>query len=88
MVLGSDEFRGSLQPFHGFSESSRVPILHAETDDGSDSPAYRFHRAPLKNEWAWSGSWLDEEPRPGDFYYLRVRQTNDQWAWASPVFAR
>lgn len=53
-----------------------------------DSPAYRFHRAPLRNEWDWRGAWVDERPRAGDFYYLRARQTNDQWAWASPVFVR
>lgn len=50
-----------------------------------DSPAWRFHRAPLEHQWHWSGTWVDEGPS-GANYYIRVRQRNDQWAWASPVF--
>ena len=28
----------------------------------------------------------DEEPRQGDYYYVRVRQVNDAMAWSSPVW--
>lgn len=52
-----------------------------------DSPAWRFHRAPLPHQWKWSGTWTDTGD-PDTSYYLRVRQTNDQWAWTSPVFLR
>ena len=52
-----------------------------------DSPAWRFHRAPLEHEWHWSGEWIDEGNRDSS-YYLRVRQRSDQWAWTSPVFVR
>lgn len=50
-----------------------------------DSPAWRFHRAPLEHQWHWTGAWVDDSPS-GANYYIRVRQRNDQWAWASPVF--
>ncbi len=50
-----------------------------------DSPAWRFHRAPLEHQWHWSGEWIDEDEFNSS-YYLRVRQRNDQWAWSSPVF--
>lgn len=51
-----------------------------------DSPAYCFHRAPFHDEFNW-GIELDiNEFETGDFYYVRVRQKNDHWAWSSPVF--
>ena len=60
--------------------------------DHTDAPSWRFNRAPLEEEWKWSFSWEDaDEPSavPGDgYYYARVRQRNDQWAWSSPVFLR
>ena len=28
----------------------------------------------------------DDDPRHGDYYYVRVRQTNDAMAWSSPVW--
>ena len=52
-----------------------------------DSPAWRFHRAPLEHEWHWTGEWIDDADGDSS-YYLRVRQRNDQWAWTSPVFLR
>ena len=38
-----------------------------------------------------TGIWLTMsfEPsaeRADDFYYVRVRQKNDQWAWSSPIW--
>ena len=52
-----------------------------------DSPAWRFHRAPLPHHWKWSGTFRDMKSGASS-YYLRVRQLNDQWAWSSPVFPR
>lgn len=54
---------------------------------GIDSPAYRFHRAPLPHEFQWAFDWSDSG-EGDDNYYIRVRQQNDQWAWSSPVFIR
>ena len=55
----------------------------------TDAPSWRFNRAPAPEEWNWSGTWIDEDASGDESsYYLRVRQTNDQWAWSSPVFLR
>jgi len=54
---------------------------------GIDSPAFRLHRAPLPHEFNWSFDWKDRGSEE-DNYYVRVRQTNDQWAWSSPVYLR
>ncbi|MCB1061683.1 MAG: DUF3604 domain-containing protein [Verrucomicrobiae bacterium] len=55
--------------------------------NGLESPAWRWHRAPLPAEWQYRGHFeLDLES--GDFVDVRVRQTNDQWAWSTPVFCR
>jgi hypothetical protein len=49
------------------------------------SPAYRFHRAPPRWEFDWRFN-LEDAGEPGDVYYVRVRQVNDQWAWSSPIW--
>jgi hypothetical protein len=49
------------------------------------SPAYRFHRAPRRWEYDWRFA-LEDVGEPGDLYYVRVRQLNDQWAWSSPIW--
>lgn len=49
------------------------------------SPAYRFHRAPRRWEFDWRFD-LGDIGAPGDVYYVRVRQLNDQWAWSSPIW--
>ena len=50
------------------------------------SAGYRFHRAP---EWwglEWRGDLLDADgTAPGDVYFNRVRQVNDEWTWSSPI---
>ncbi|MBA4387423.1 MAG: hypothetical protein C0404_05540 [Verrucomicrobia bacterium] len=51
------------------------------------APAYRFHRAPPAWEFDWDLSFEDKDDKPA-FYYVRVREKNDQWAWSSPVFLR
>ncbi len=50
-----------------------------------DSPCYRFSRAPLPHELNYQFT-VQDSGGAGDFYYLRARQKNDQWAWSSPVF--
>lgn len=59
------------------------------------SPVFRFGRAVADAELIATLDVVDDTPqgpgfgshgRPGDFYHLRVRQTNDQWAWTSPVW--
>jgi hypothetical protein len=57
--------------------------------DHTDAPSWRFHRAPLPHQWQWKLDYsdCDDDANEGS-YYVRVRQTNDQWAWASPVFLR
>jgi len=54
---------------------------------GIDSPAWRLHRAPLPWEFCWNVSLDDADDAPA-FYYARVRQKSDQWAWTSPIFVR
>jgi len=56
--------------------------------DHTDAACWRFHRAPLPEEWGWRFALADEAPPADASYYLRVRQCNDQWAWTSPVFLR
>ena len=56
--------------------------------DEMESHCWKLHKAPLPWEFQWD---LDFEERPElfrkrDAYYVRVRQTNDQWAWSSPIF--
>lgn len=53
------------------------------------SPAFRFERAVDRDELTASLDLTDDLPATADtadFYYLRIRQTNDQWAWTSPVW--
>ncbi|MCB1233120.1 MAG: DUF3604 domain-containing protein [Verrucomicrobiae bacterium] len=56
--------------------------------DHTDAPSWRFNRAPSPEELNWRFDFTDDEPMGDGFYYVRVRQTNDQWAWSSPVFLR
>ena len=56
--------------------------------DHTDAPCWRFNRVPQPGELNWNWSFSDQDKAEDGFYYLRVRQTNDQWAWSSPVFLR
>ena len=51
------------------------------------TPAYAFQRAAPRREYALD---FDLEHRSEgerrDWYYLRVRQRNGQWAWTSPIW--
>lgn len=54
---------------------------------GFVSGAYRFDRAVTDAERTVSLEFDDDRPADAaDWYYVRVRQTNDQWAWSSPTW--
>ena len=43
------------------------------------------YKANDGEEYKFNLKWSDEEPGDnGDFYYVRVCQRNNQWAWSSP----
>ena len=48
--------------------------------------AVRFHRFMPENEYCWEAEFKDSsENNNEDFYYMRVLQKNNQWAWGSPI---
>ncbi|MFN2305143.1 MAG: Tat pathway signal sequence, partial [Anaerolineales bacterium] len=48
--------------------------------------AVRFFRFMPEAEYCWATEFQDSSPNGAeDFYYLRVLQKNNQWAWSSPV---
>ncbi len=50
-------------------------------------PAFSFHRAASKSDY--SGTFECTHAGVGeqrDWYYVRVRQFNGQWAWSSPIW--
>ena len=70
-------------PLRELLEGSRAGYL-----GGFITPAYRLHRCPLPEEYEWHLLFEDEAPTSPahTFYYVRVRQKNDQWAWSSPIW--
>ena len=56
--------------------------------DHTDAPSWRFNRAPRPEELNWAFEFEDESESGEGYYYVQVRQANDQWAWSSPVFLR
>ncbi|MDR7542723.1 MAG: DUF3604 domain-containing protein [Armatimonadota bacterium] len=53
---------------------------------GFRTPAYRFSRAVSATEFSGSFALEHDGEGEGDWYYVRVRQTNHQWAWSSPIW--
>ncbi|MFE4423403.1 hypothetical protein [Streptomyces sp. NPDC056817] len=54
---------------------------------GFVSGAYCFDRAVTDAERTATVAFDDDRPADAtDWYYVRVRQTNDQWAWSSPTW--
>jgi hypothetical protein len=54
---------------------------------GFHTPAYCFHRAVHRQAYVCRGSLRhrsDADTR--EWYYVRVRQRNGQWAWSSPIW--
>lgn len=51
------------------------------------TPAFYFHRAVPQSQW--QGHFTFEHEVHSDtreWYYVRVRQKNNQWAWTSPIW--
>jgi hypothetical protein len=61
---------------------------------GFVAPAFLFGRAVPDAEITSRISFVDEMPDDAersshdDWYYVRVRQRNDQWAWSSPIWVQ
>lgn len=54
---------------------------------GFVSPAICFHRAVPQSEYRHRFSLTHHhQTSQRDWYYVRVRQTNNQWAWGSPIW--
>jgi len=54
---------------------------------GFVSPAVCFHRAVPETEYTHRFEFTHEtESEQRDWYYVRVRQRNEQYAWSSPVW--
>ena len=53
------------------------------------SEAVRFNRAAPEDAFR-TGTWfVDDQPeRDTDYYYVRVRQRDGQWAWTSPIWIK
>ncbi len=51
------------------------------------TPAYCFHRAVPHSEYDIHFDFSHRVPSSQrDWYYIRVRQKNNQWAWSSPIW--
>lgn len=60
---------------------------HSEYLGGFLTPAFVFHRALAKHDYYCESSFEHEISSDiRDWYYVRVRQHNGQWAWSSPVW--
>jgi hypothetical protein len=71
-----------IQPVSELQDGSRSYYL-----GGFVSPAICFHRAVPENEYTHNIDFLHHQAssRP-DWYYVRLRQVNNQWAWSSPIW--
>ena len=65
-------------------EGSRSGYLGTYATQG----AYCFSRAIARAQYDWSAQFVDKQTsdKARDYYYLRVRQFNNQWAWSSPFW--
>lgn len=67
-------------------------LHHARTryTAGFVSPAIRFHRLVLENEYSAEREFVDNDgaERSEDVYYVRVIQRNGHAAWSSPIWVR
>ncbi|MCY9662965.1 DUF3604 domain-containing protein [Paenibacillus chondroitinus] len=51
------------------------------------SEAILVHRAVPEHAYSFRGEWHDDEKeRDCDAYHVEIRQTNEQYAWITPVF--
>lgn len=69
---------------------SIADLLHGPRSQylgGFVSPAFYFHRAVPQAEYSASFAYRHQpQPTARDWYTVRVRQKNDQWAWSSPIW--
>ncbi len=50
------------------------------------SESILFNRAVPKDGYRVSFDFTDRAATPEDYYFVRVRQTDHQWAWSSPIW--
>lgn len=51
------------------------------------SEAIQFNRAAPEENFLIEHVMTDKKPqRDTDYYYVRVRQRDGQWAWSSPIW--
>lgn len=78
-LAARDEARCIEAEIHGTS-----PILEVSVMRNSE-----FIETWTPDDWDFTVSWADEAPLSGrgwDYYYLRVKQTDGEMAWSSPVW--
>jgi hypothetical protein len=71
-------------PFHGWSHSS-TPISLASEAQGSDYLSSEL-RARVAQPMEVQFTVDDMGEIQGDYYFVRVTQTNDAAAWSSPIW--
>lgn len=60
---------------------------HVEYLGGFLSPAFCFHRAVPRTQYSCATSFIQRVDRETpNWYHVRVRQKNGQWAWSSPIW--
>jgi hypothetical protein len=80
-IAGRINGREVVVPLAALWEGAEVRYL-----GGFRTPAYRFSRAVSRAEFSGSFALEHDAEGEGDWYYARVRQTNHQWAWSSPIW--
>jgi hypothetical protein len=67
-----------------------LEFSRTEYTAGFVSPAIRFHRLALENEYTAEREFIDNQgpEQPEDVYYVRVIQANGHGAWSSPIWVR
>lgn len=58
---------------------------HIEFTGHFTSESVLIHRLVGPQRFARQFSFVDEDSHPG-YYYVRVRQSNGQMAWSSPIY--
>jgi hypothetical protein len=59
--------------------------LHRSAFKRFSAPKLKIHEIVPENAYAFSGEFK-EETEKGDFYFLKVTQSDGQMAWSSPIF--
>ncbi len=77
--------------FNGQQFSYRLAELLEGTKthfmNGWLSEAIQFHRAIPHDSFEFEHFMIDDTPeKETDYYYIRVRQRDNQWAWSSPIW--